>query len=78
MASADQPCDGDAQSAKQTSVQDPGTCLLVRLAVGVIRQFQSETNAITEASEPQWARITVFTLAGLFAERYRYNVPDQD
>ena len=35
-------------------------------AIGVIRQFQSETDAITEASNPQWARITVFTLAGLF------------
>ena len=35
-------------------------------AIGVIRQFQSETDAITEASHPRWARITVFTLAGLF------------
>jgi membrane fusion protein, hemolysin D len=35
-------------------------------AVGVIRQFQSETAAISEASEPRWARITVFTLAGMF------------
>ena len=33
---------------------------------GVIRQFQSETAAISEASEPRWARITVFTLAGMF------------
>jgi hemolysin D len=35
-------------------------------AIGVIRQFQSETDAITEAPNPQWARITVFVLAGLF------------
>jgi hemolysin D len=35
-------------------------------AIGVIRQFQSETDAITDAPHPQWARITVFTLAGLF------------
>jgi hemolysin D len=35
-------------------------------AIGVIRQFQSETDAFTEASNPQWARITVLTLAGLF------------
>ena len=47
-------------------------------AIGVIRQFQSEADAITEAPEPQWARITVFTLAGLFAERHCYYVPDQD
>jgi hemolysin D len=35
-------------------------------AIGVIRQFQSETAAITEASQPRWAQITVLTLAGLF------------
>jgi hemolysin D len=35
-------------------------------AIGVVRQFQSETDAISEASEPKWARITVFVLAGLF------------
>ena len=35
-------------------------------AIGVIRQFQSETAAITEAPPPHWARITVFTLASLF------------
>ena len=35
-------------------------------AAGVIRQFQSETDAISEASEPKWARITVFTLAAMF------------
>ena len=35
-------------------------------ALGVIRQFQSEADAISEAPQPQWARITVFTLAGLF------------
>ncbi len=35
-------------------------------AIGVIRQFQSEADAITEAPEPRGARITVFVLAGLF------------
>ena len=35
-------------------------------AAGVIQQFQSETDAIREASEPKWARITVFVLAGMF------------
>jgi hemolysin D len=35
-------------------------------AIGVIRQFQSETDAITEAPEPRWARATVFVLAGMF------------
>jgi hemolysin D len=35
-------------------------------AIGVIRQFQSEADAITEAPEPRGARVTVFTLAGLF------------
>jgi membrane fusion protein, hemolysin D len=35
-------------------------------SIGVIRQFQSEADAITEAPQPRWARITVFTLAGLF------------
>ncbi len=35
-------------------------------AIGVIRQFQSETAAITEAAQPRWAQITVLTLAGLF------------
>lgn len=34
--------------------------------LSVIRQFQSEADAITEAAEPKWARITVFALAGLF------------
>jgi HlyD family secretion protein len=33
----------------------------------IIRQFQSETDTISEASQPQWARVTVFTLAALFA-----------
>jgi len=32
----------------------------------IIRQFQSETSAISDAPQPQWARITVFTLVGLF------------
>ena len=36
------------------------------VATSIIRRFQSETDAITEASNPQWARITVLTLAGLF------------
>jgi hemolysin D len=36
-------------------------------AIGIIRQFQSEADAITDAPQPQWARITVFTLAALFA-----------
>jgi HlyD family secretion protein len=36
-------------------------------ASAIIRQFQSETDAISEASQPQWARATVFTLAALFA-----------
>ena len=35
-------------------------------AAGVIRQFQSESDAITESSEPRWARVTVFVLAGMF------------
>ncbi len=35
-------------------------------ALGVVRQFQSEADAISEAPQPQWARITVFALAGLF------------
>ena len=35
-------------------------------AIGVIRQFQSETAAITEAPRPRWAQVTVLTLAGLF------------
>jgi HlyD family secretion protein len=35
-------------------------------ALGVIRQFQSEADAISEAPQPQWARITVLTLAALF------------
>src|SRR5262245_5840325 len=34
-------------------------------AIEIIRQFQSETDAIREAPEPRWARITVITLAGL-------------
>jgi hemolysin D len=34
-------------------------------AIEIIRQFQSETDAIREAPEPRWARITVVTLAGL-------------
>ena len=35
-------------------------------ASAIIRQFQSETDAISEASQPRWARVTVFTLAALF------------
>ena len=34
-------------------------------AIGVIRQFQSESDAIIDAPQPQWARVTVFALAGL-------------
>jgi HlyD family secretion protein len=33
--------------------------------VDIIRQFQSETDAIREAPEPRWARVTVLTLAAL-------------
>ena len=36
-------------------------------AAGVIHQFQSETDAVSEASEPKWARVTVFVLAAMFA-----------
>ena len=36
-------------------------------ALTLVRQFQSETDAIREAPEPRWARITVFVLAGLLA-----------
>jgi hemolysin D len=36
-------------------------------AIGVIRQFQSEADAVTDAPQPKWARATVFALAGLFA-----------
>jgi hemolysin D len=35
-------------------------------ALGIVRQFQSEADAISEAPEPQWARITAFVLGGLF------------
>jgi hemolysin D len=35
-------------------------------AFDVINEFQSETDAIREAPEPRWARITVLTLAALF------------
>lgn len=35
-------------------------------AINIIRQFQSESNAITEAANPVWSRITIFGLAGLF------------
>jgi hemolysin D len=33
---------------------------------GVIRQFQTETDAISDEPSPRWARITVFTLAAFF------------
>jgi len=36
-------------------------------AIDTIRQFQSETDAIREAPEPRWARVTVLTLSGLIA-----------
>ena len=32
---------------------------------GVVREFQSEVDAIGEATEPPWARATVFVLTGL-------------
>jgi membrane fusion protein, hemolysin D len=35
-------------------------------ALGTVREFQSEVDAIGEAAEPPWARITVFVLTGLF------------
>lgn len=35
-------------------------------ALGTVREFQSEVDAIGEAVEPPWARITVFVLTGLF------------
>jgi hemolysin D len=34
-------------------------------AIDVISEFQSETDAIREAPEPRWARVTVLTLTGL-------------
>jgi len=36
-----------------------------RSQLSVVRQFQSETDAIRETPEPRYARITVFVLAGL-------------
>jgi membrane fusion protein, hemolysin D len=36
-------------------------------AQAAIKQFQSETDAIREAPEPVWARMTVFLLGGLLA-----------
>ncbi len=35
--------------------------------VGLIRQFESEVNAVADAPVPAWARVTVLTLAGMFA-----------
>lgn len=35
-------------------------------ALRIVRQFQSEVEAISEAPEPRWARVTVLTLGGLF------------
>jgi hemolysin D len=35
-------------------------------AIGLVRQFQSETEGISEAPQPRWSRITVTTLASLF------------
>ena len=35
-----------------------------RSQLAVVRQFQSETDAIREAPEPRYARITVFVLTG--------------
>ena len=36
------------------------------LASSVVREFQSEVDAIGETAEPPWARVTVFVLTGLF------------
>lgn len=36
------------------------------LASSVIQQFQSEADAINEAPQPKWARITIAVLTGLF------------
>jgi hemolysin D len=33
--------------------------------IDAVRQFQSETDAIREAPEPRWARVTVWTLTGM-------------
>jgi len=35
-------------------------------AIDIIRQFQSETDSITEARQPRWSRVTVVALASLF------------
>jgi hemolysin D len=35
-------------------------------SLSIVRQFQSETDAITEAPEPRWARLTAFVLGGMF------------
>ena len=35
-------------------------------ASSVIQQFQSEADAINEAPQPKWARITIAVLTGLF------------
>jgi hemolysin D len=35
-------------------------------ALGTVREFQSEVDAIGEAAEPPWARVTVFVLTGFF------------
>jgi hemolysin D len=35
-------------------------------ALGTVREFQSEVDAIGEVAEPPWARVTVFVLTGLF------------
>ena len=34
--------------------------------LGIVREFQSEVDAIGEASEPPWARITIWVLTGFF------------
>jgi hemolysin D len=36
-------------------------------ALSVVNEFQSEVDAVGENTEPPWARVTVFVLAGLFA-----------
>jgi HlyD family secretion protein len=35
-------------------------------SIGIIRQFQSEVDAIADAPQPRGARVTLFTLTGLF------------
>ena len=52
---------GSARGSRRSGVQ---ALSLKSSALSVVRQFQSETDAIREAREPLVARITVFALAG--------------